>query len=174
MWEKMGHPALRLLRGIALGTLVAAPAAGDEPKGGSPSAPLSISSRIAQPQIPQNQKIVIAIEVTIVRRFTMESIELNRDRTQIQLTDLTTGVKANLSGIDYIRLHPGALGAGPMAIGREVTVEAGEHWISELKLSDYSPPLKPGRYRIQISYRYGETEAQKVVSNPVELSIVKS
>lgn len=135
--------------------------------------PLALQLEPALSTVPQDRDIVLQVVHRVHRRLAMETVELNHRRSRITVQPLAPpGPATVLTGEDYVRREIAAGRWGPREVGRSFVAEAGDTWASEMSLTLFAPPLPLGRYRIQLSYRWGENESQVVTSNPVEVRVV--
>jgi hypothetical protein len=130
--------------------------------------PLTLRAKVEKPRTLVGETIRIYIEVAVSAALDMESVELNRDRTRVRVTPLSGGSARVFSGADYIRLHRFS---GLIGIADRFHAAAGIAWTTQLDLQQYRRPLPAGRYRVEISYRYGETPETVARGNPVEVEV---
>ncbi|HWC98331.1 MAG TPA: hypothetical protein VG456_16345 [Candidatus Sulfopaludibacter sp.] len=132
------------------------------------AAPLSVRAEAVKPRTLVGESILIRLHVKITAALEMEAVELNRDRTRLRIVPLSGGSPLQLSGQDYLRLHH----VSPMdGMGGGFAAAAGEAWNVDLDLLTYTKPLPVGRYRVELSYRYGATPDAAVQANPVEVEV---
>jgi hypothetical protein len=132
------------------------------------TAPLSITAEAAKPRTLVGEDIVIHLHQQANSSLELEAIERNLDRTQIRLTTLADGKAVVLSGRDAMRLHQ----LSPLAdFGRSFSAKAGESWSSDLNLLQYTRPPAAGRYRVEITYRYGSNGDAVARANAVEVEV---
>jgi len=132
---------------------------------------LQISLSAAQERFLVGESLVFTLSHNVTSALDMETVELNRYRTRIRLTKASeTGPHTvEFSGADYIRLHK----IHPLSgIGISFHAPAGSSWTSPLDLLNYTSPLEPGSYRVELSYRYGDTEQETVQTNAVYFEVV--
>jgi hypothetical protein len=134
------------------------------------AAPLSIRAEASKPRTIAGESIVIHLHQRITAPLEMEPVELNRDRTRVRVIPAAGGTAMVFSGQDYLRLH-GVPGAEPGELGHSFHAAAGDAFTNDLDLLQYSRPLPAGRYHIEISYRWGQTVAEVVPANPVEVEV---
>jgi hypothetical protein len=133
-------------------------------------AQLTIRAEAAKPRTVAGESIVIHLRQKVSAALEMEPVELNRDRTRVRIVPAGGGAPKEFSGEDYVRLH-GERGAEPADLGQSFHAAAGEAWSSDLDLLQYSRPLAAGRYRVEISYRYGTAADAVARANPVEVEV---
>jgi len=132
--------------------------------------PLSLRVKAQRATVAAGEGIVLDLHVQVRSALRMESVELNRDRTQVVVTSLDNpkAPRRLLTGRDHIRLH----GVPALsAIGSEFDVKPGDAWTAQLDLLQYSLPLERGRYRIETAYRYGASEKEAVQGNPIDVTV---
>lgn len=132
--------------------------------------PLELRLSARKRQTIAGEEIILNIAHKVAAALEMETVELNRARTTLRVTPLRNGGGAlNLSGADHAALHGVHLFS---EIGSRFHAPAGSEWVSTLSLLNYAPPLEVGNYRIELSYRYGETQEEAVSTNAVEVEVV--
>jgi hypothetical protein len=133
-------------------------------------APISLQASARKARTLVGESILIELRQTLRADLDLESVELNRDRTSIAVTPLGgPGGGRILSGKDYIALHH----APPLSgIGRAFRGKAGAAWTSQLNLFDYTRPPPSGRYRIAVSYRYGDSPSSVARANEIEIEVI--
>ena len=132
------------------------------------TAPLTLRLSLQKGRLFVGEAIAIDVAVQPHADLEMETVELNANRTRINITD-RTGQRRVLTGQDYATLHHHA---ELQDIGRAFRAASGKPFSSVLDLFLYTRPLAPGHYRAEISYRYGNTDEAVVHSNPIEFDIV--
>ena len=117
--------------------------------------------------------VVLRLHVDVRRRLDMEMVELNLHRTRIRVESLdSTLPPREFTGQDYVQRERAAgRWGGPRMVGREFVAEAGDRWDTELNLSAYAGRLAAGRYRIGLTYRWGDAKPQVVAANSVEVIV---
>ncbi len=133
------------------------------------AAPLALELRARKPVTVAGEGIVLDLDHQIFADLQMETVELNETRTKIRVTRLSDQVSAELSGVNHRALHHPALF---QAIGTSFQAPAGSQWTAKVKMFDYSRALPAGRYRIALSYRFGDDPSQTVMTNPVDIDVV--
>jgi len=132
--------------------------------------PLQLRLTARKPRILAGEGIVLGIVHRVFSDLEMETVELNRSRTSLRITPVgERGQILTLCGADHAALH----GIHPLTeIGRRFRAPAGSAWTSDLQLLNYACPLAAGRYRIELSYRYGDSAQDTCASNPVDVEVV--
>ncbi len=132
--------------------------------------PLTLRARPDKRQTLAGESILIQIDQAVSSDLDMETVERNRNRTRIAIVPLANpSARRVFTGGDYAQLHGVE---GIVQLGDAFRAPAGRKWTTELNLLDYTRPLAPGRYRIEISYRYGNQEKDTVRTNPVEIEVL--
>jgi len=131
-------------------------------------APIELRLSAPKPRLVVGEGIVLDLNVRVLSGIEMVSPELNRNRTSIRVEPRTASQQV-LTGIDYVRVHR----ISPLTqIEDAFHADAGAAWTVPVELLNYAPPLPADRYAISLSYRFGDSEADTVSSNTVEIEIV--
>src|SRR5262245_56634749 len=117
------------------------------------TAPLVLKLSLHKGRFLVGEAVGIDVVVESIADVEMETVELNANRTEIRITD-GNGQTRVLTGQDYANLH---IHPQLQDIGRRFRVTSGKPFNSMLDLFLYTRPLAPGHYRVEISYRYGDT-----------------
>lgn len=131
--------------------------------------PISLQASARKARTIVGESITIELRQSLSSDLDMESVELNRDRTSIEITRQGAPGKVRvLSGKDYVALHhPEPL----TQIGTSFHGKAGTTWTSELNVFEYTYPLAAGRYGITVSYRFGNDPSSVVRANQVAIEV---
>ncbi|HEY3840184.1 MAG TPA: hypothetical protein VGL72_26610 [Bryobacteraceae bacterium] len=131
--------------------------------------PISMQASARKTRTVVGEGILVDLRLSLSTDLDMETVELNRDRTTVQIRrEDAPGDTRILSGKDYIALHH----VQPLGqIGRSFHGKAGASWKSELNLFSYTYPLAAGRYRVLVSYRYGSEPSSVAQANEVEIEV---
>jgi hypothetical protein len=131
--------------------------------------PLTLRARASKTRTLAGESIAIQIDQSVSADFDMETVELNRNRTRVSITPAGSAVSRTLSGSDYVQLHHAE---GIVQLGDAFRAPAGRKWTTELNLFDYTRPLGPGRYRVEIAYQYGNSVREVIRANSVEIEVL--
>jgi hypothetical protein len=123
-----------------------------------------------KPTVMAGEEPVLTLGVRVTAALDVETVELNRMRTSIRIEPLTGGWEVLvLTGLDHIRAH----NHSPTAkVGVHFHAPAGSAWTAPLHLLDYGTALAAGRYRVSLTYKYGESAEEATASNAVEIAVV--
>lgn len=133
------------------------------------NAPLEIRIAAKKNRTLVGEGITLTISQRVTAALKMETVELNRSRTTIRIQPLQGDLgTVTLSGADHLTLHR----IHPLTqVGIAFDAPAGSAWNSDLNLLEYCRPLPVGRYKIAVSYRYGDSYAESIACNPVEVEV---
>ena len=133
------------------------------------TAPLEIALAAPAPRALVGASVALELSIRVNADLAMETVELNRSRTRLLLETENSESRIEWSGQNYIGLHQ----VHPLRnVGSRFHAAAGREWKVALNLFDYTRPLPVGRYRLTLSYRYGETDSETVRTNTVAFEIV--
>lgn len=127
--------------------------------------------------VPRKQRllfgegVVLDLEQATSAPLQLESVELNRDRTELVLTRLDGPApkEERLDGRHHAKLY---LIPPADEIGRSFEAPAGARWKAELELLLYRRPLAPGAWRLGLRYRLAAAkDAEVVEAAPVEWKV---
>jgi len=136
-------------------------------------APLTLRLAARKPRTMVGEGIVLDVAHEVREKLEMETVALNRGRTEILVRSLEQGEYGNrvLTGEDYMVLyrHP------PLVpVGTRFVAPAGSKWTVQLELCRYTRPLPAGKYSIELAYRWGGGEADVVHTDPVTVEVAPS
>jgi hypothetical protein len=130
--------------------------------------PIELRLSAQKPRLLVGEGVVVGLQVRVLASVDLETLELNRNRTAIRVNS-PNGFSRVFTGIDYLNAH----GISPLSQIEDLFhAEAGAQWTVAVELLNFSGPLPVGRYVISLSYRYGDTEAESVATNPVLVEIL--
>src|SRR6267378_1498722 len=133
-------------------------------------APIALRLAARKPRMLAGEGIVLDLALEVRTEVEMETVELNRGRTEVLVSALDGGEYGNrvLTGEDYMVLHRHP----PLEpVGTRFVAPAGSAWTVQLELFRYARPLPAGRYRIELIYRWGAGENDVVQTNPVTVEV---
>lgn len=132
------------------------------------SAPLTIAIRAKTGRTVVGEPALIEVEQKTTADLTLETVELNRARTRLTLTPVDPpGPAEVLTGADHARLY----GVADIEqLGRTFKAPAGSAWKGLLELGQWRRPLAPGRWRLELSYRWGDGP-DALQAGPVDLEV---
>ena len=133
-------------------------------------APIALRLAARKPRTLAGEGIVLDLALEVRAELEMETVELNRGRTEVLVSALDGGEYGNrvLTGEDYMVLHRHP----PLEpVGSRFVAPAGSAWTVQLELFRYARPLPAGRYRIEVTYRWGSGENDVVQTNPVTVEV---
>jgi hypothetical protein len=133
-----------------------------------PTPPLTLRLKAAAPSFVVGQSVVLRIEHTVFEPLAMETVELNRARTRLNLLG-SDGHAVTLTGEDHVRLYR----VSPLSdVGRAFDAPAGQSWTTDLDLFEYTLPLPVGAYVAWVDYRYGDEDTEVVRTNDARFEVV--
>jgi len=133
-------------------------------------APIALRLAARKTRTLAGEGIVLDLALEVRTELEMETVELNRGRTEVLVSALDGGQYGNrvLTGEDYMVLHRHP----PLEpVGTRFVAPAGSAWTVQLELFRYARPLPAGRYRIELIYRWGAGENDVVQTNPVTVEV---
>jgi hypothetical protein len=134
-------------------------------------APLTLRLAARKPRTVVGEGIVLDVAHQLHAELEMETVDLNRGRTEVLVSALDGGEYGNrvLTGEDYMVLHRHP----PLTpVGTRFVAPAESAWTVQLELCKYARPLPAGKYRIEVTYRWGQGEADVVHTDPVTVEIL--
>lgn len=135
-------------------------------------APLELSLSPTRPVLRTGEGATLEVAVRVLAGGPMETIELNEDRTTIELRRLDAagapGDARLLTGRDHRQLHQ----VHPQTpLGLEFEARGGAAFVVRVDLLLYAPPLPAGRWRVALRYRWGSAPGDEVRTNDVDLEV---
>src|SRR4051812_26748657 len=133
-------------------------------------APLTLRLAARKPRTVVGEGIILDVVHEVQSELEMETVDLNRSRTEVFVSALDQGEYGNrvLTGEDYMVLHRHP----PLIpVGTRFVAPAGSAWTVQLDLCKYARPLSAGKYRIELAYRFGPGQAEIVHSNAVTVEV---
>ena len=133
-------------------------------------APIALRLAAQKPRMLAGEGIVLDLALEVRTEVEMETVEINRGRTEVLVSALDGSEYGNrvLTGEDYMVLHRHP---ALEPVGTRFVAPAGSAWTVQLELFRYSRPLPAGRYRIEVTYRWGTGEDDLVQTNPVTVEV---
>lgn len=131
--------------------------------------PLEIRLIANKAAVIVGEQPLLSLSIRILADLDMESVALNRSRTTILIESFDGAPAVHLTGQDHIRFH----GIHPLTeIGSRFHAEGGSEWTEPLNLLLYGSGLAAGRYRICLSYRFGQEDSDTANAGPVAVEVV--
>jgi hypothetical protein len=133
------------------------------------AAPVEVVLRARKPRFAAGESVLLDLAQAVRADAVLETVEMNRDRTTVRVFRLDgPGGEETLTGVDHADLHRVELHT---RIGRTMRLPAGTMFDTFVDLPQFRLPLPAGRYRIDLTYRWGGTDDEVLRTNAADVEV---